>query len=203
MITADYYYPDWECLVDFFGNPGLKNCWHGWPGIKPTTLDHSSHAVRCLWPLGHGIPLLLFISDGSRSKFLWLGLGRVSHLWFGFEFEKFPQKMSNFLIFFPSGQKNLFGSGQKVPGLASYLLRLKSNLGSGRVRSGPISTFYYSLQKNSIALLWIFSQLYWITLLIIISSIKTMGCNVHNWYWYQAPVKRSKMILLRQGAAVA
>jgi len=37
MATADYYYPDWECLVDFFCNSGLKNCWHGWPGIEPTT----------------------------------------------------------------------------------------------------------------------------------------------------------------------
>jgi len=37
MATADYYYPDWECLVDFFCNPGLQNCWHGQPGIEPTT----------------------------------------------------------------------------------------------------------------------------------------------------------------------
>jgi len=46
MATADYYYPDWECLVDFFCNPGLKNCWHGWPGIEPTTttLDLSSQS---------------------------------------------------------------------------------------------------------------------------------------------------------------
>jgi len=41
MVTADYYYPDWECLVDFLCNPGLKNCWHGQPGIEPTTLDLS------------------------------------------------------------------------------------------------------------------------------------------------------------------
>jgi len=26
----------------------------------------------------------------SRVNFLWLGLGKVSHLWFGFEFGKFP-----------------------------------------------------------------------------------------------------------------
>jgi len=44
MATADYYYPDWECLVDFFCNPGLKNCWHGWPGIEPPTLDLSSQS---------------------------------------------------------------------------------------------------------------------------------------------------------------
>jgi len=43
-------------------------------------------------------------------------LNRVSHLWFGFGFGKFPQKMSHFFNFFPSDQKNLLGSGQKVTG---------------------------------------------------------------------------------------
>jgi len=28
----------------FFCNPALKNCWHGWPGIEPTTLDLSSQS---------------------------------------------------------------------------------------------------------------------------------------------------------------
>jgi len=41
--------------------------------------------------------------------------GLVSHLWFGFGFGKFPLKMSIFLVF-PFGQKNIFWSGQKVPG---------------------------------------------------------------------------------------
>jgi len=42
MVTAH----DRECLVDFFCNPGLKNCWHTWPGIEPTTttLDLSSQS---------------------------------------------------------------------------------------------------------------------------------------------------------------
>jgi len=35
---------DWECLIDFFCNPGLKNCWHGRPGIESTTLDLSSQS---------------------------------------------------------------------------------------------------------------------------------------------------------------
>jgi len=38
-VTADYYSPDSGCLLDFFFNPSLKNCWHGWLGIAPTTLD--------------------------------------------------------------------------------------------------------------------------------------------------------------------
>jgi len=64
-------------------------------------------------------------SDGSGSKifdlgrvnFLWLGLGRVSHLLFGLEFAKFPLKMSNFSIFFPSRQKKIASGGAgKYPG---------------------------------------------------------------------------------------
>jgi len=61
--------------------------------------------------------------------------GRVSHLWFGFEFGKFSQKTSNFL---PSGQKKSLRVGSERTrvegGSVSYLLRVKSKLGSGRVR---------------------------------------------------------------------
>jgi len=61
--------------------------------------------------------------------FLWLG--SVSHLWFGFEFGKFPL----FPIFFPSGQKNLFGSCRKVPGSKAGwpLIYCRSKVSSGRV----------------------------------------------------------------------
>jgi len=62
--------------------------------------------------------------------------GRVSHLWFGFEFWKFPLKMSNFS---PSGQKKLLRvrseSTRVKAGSASYLPRVKSKLGSGQVRA--------------------------------------------------------------------
>jgi len=44
VATADYYYPDLGCLFDFLCNPGLKNCWHGLLGIKPTTFDLSSQS---------------------------------------------------------------------------------------------------------------------------------------------------------------
>jgi len=68
--------------------------------------------------------LLRSQGDGSGSKFfdpgqvrsIFCGSGWVSHLWFGIGFGKFPLKMSNFLIFSPSLQKNLFRLGQKVPG---------------------------------------------------------------------------------------
>jgi len=42
--------------------------------------------------------------------------GRVSHLWFGFEFGKFPLKISNFQFFSLRIKKNIFGPGKKVPG---------------------------------------------------------------------------------------
>jgi len=66
-------------------------------------------------------------------------LTQVGSIWFGFV--KFPLKMSNFSIFSPSDQRNLFESGQKVPGSkstlvkggsASYILVVKSKLGSGQ-----------------------------------------------------------------------
>jgi len=52
-------------------------------------------------------------SDGSRSKIF--DPGQVSHLWFRFGLGKLPLKIPNFPIFFPLGQKNCFGSGEKVP----------------------------------------------------------------------------------------
>jgi len=44
MATADYYYLYWELLANFFCTTGLKNCWHGRPGIEPTTFDLSSQS---------------------------------------------------------------------------------------------------------------------------------------------------------------
>jgi len=68
--------------------------------------------------------------------------GWVRDLWFGFEFGKFPPKMSNFSIFCPSGQKNLFGLGRKVPGskAGGPLIYCGSKVSSSRVGSGSISS---------------------------------------------------------------
>jgi len=66
---------------------------------------------------------------------MFCGSRQVSHLWFGFEFGKFPLKTSNF---FPLGKKNLFGSGQKVPGSKAGwpLIYCRSKVSSGWVRQG-------------------------------------------------------------------
>jgi len=83
-------------------------------------------------------------SDGSESKIfdpgqvgsVFCGSGRVSHLWFGLESGKFPLKILNFSIFFPSGQKNTLRVGLKstrVKGRSAiYLLRVKSKLSLGQ-----------------------------------------------------------------------
>jgi len=87
-----------------------------------------------------------FRSDGSGSNIFdpgRVGSGRVSHLWFGFEFGKFPLKKSNFSSFCPSGQKKSLRVGSestRVGGRpASYLLRVKSKHGSGQ---GPSLIFW-------------------------------------------------------------
>jgi len=68
-------------------------------------------------------------SDGSGSKIFDPG-------WVGFEFGKFPLKMSNFLIFSLRGQKKSLQVGLESTrvkgGSASYLLRVKSKLGLGQ-----------------------------------------------------------------------
>jgi len=100
-------------------------------------------------------PALQILVMGAGQKYLtWVGsgqffvarvkLGRVSHLWFGFEFQKFTLKMSNFSIFFPLGKKNCLGLGQKVPGLkpGQSLIYCGSKVSLGWVGSGPISTKY-------------------------------------------------------------
>jgi len=65
-------------------------------------------------------------------------LGQVSHLWFGFWVGKLPLKIT---IFSLCVKKNLFGSGQKVPGSKAGrpLIYCWSKVCSGQVRSGPIS----------------------------------------------------------------
>jgi len=74
---------------------------------------------------------------GTGQNFLtWVGSGRVSHLWFEFEFEKFPPKNVKFFTFFPFGLKKFLRVGSKSTrvkgGSASYLRRVKSKLGSGQ-----------------------------------------------------------------------
>jgi len=69
----------------------------------------------------------------TLSILIVIGLGEN---WFGFGFGKYPLKISNFSIFFPPGQKNLFWLSQKVPG-PLICCRSKVCLGWVRARDGP------------------------------------------------------------------
>jgi len=73
---------------------------------------------------------------------LLLGLGRVSHLWFGYGFGNFPLKIPNFSIFCTSGKKNVIWSGRKVPGSepGKPLIYCRSKVCSDQVGSRPISS---------------------------------------------------------------
>jgi len=78
------------------------------------------------------------ISDGSGSKIFdpgRVGSGQSFMVWVWI-CKIFP-KNNKFCNFFPSGQKNLFGSGQKVPGLKAGqpLIYCWSKVSSGRVRA--------------------------------------------------------------------
>jgi len=73
--------------------------------------------------------VLTIVMGAGGSRF---GSGWVSHLWFEFEFGKFPLKMSQFTIFsLQVRSKSTWVKG----GSASYLLRVKWKLGSGWVRA--------------------------------------------------------------------
>jgi len=109
-----------------------------WVGPKSTQVK----ATKIKWEV---------ISVGSGSNNF--DPGQVSHLWFGFGFGKFPLKISNFSIFFPSGQKKSLWVGPKSTqvkdGSTSYLLQVKSMLGSGQGPS-PEVTDYSSKVAESV-----------------------------------------------------
>jgi len=79
--------------------------------------------------------------DGGSDVPGQIFVARVSYLWFGYGFGKFPLKMSNFSIFCPSGQKNVIGVGlKKYPGQSQVSLLFTAvqkyvRVGLGRVRA--------------------------------------------------------------------
>jgi len=81
-------------------------------------------------------------SDGSGSK---IGSGQPFMVWV--RIWKISPKMSSFSIFFSSDQKNCFGSEstRAKAGSASYLLRVKGKLGSGRVKAHLYFQLYWTV----------------------------------------------------------
>jgi len=87
--------------------------------------------------MGPGQNILTLVGSG---QFI-CGSGRVSHLWFGFEFGKFPLKMSNFSIFSLQIKKISSGQVGKYPGQRRVGLLLTAGQKKARVGSGRISSF--------------------------------------------------------------
>jgi len=103
--------------------------------------------------------------------------GRVSHLWFGLEFGKFPLKTSNFSIFSLRVKKKLLRVGSESTQVkarsASYLLRVKSKLGSGQ---GPSLLSWHRLDIG-IFLWFIESAISWSRNLVITSDWLFQGSS--------------------------
>jgi len=81
MVTADYYYPDWVCLVDFLQS-GIEKLLV-WAAEDWTDNLRSLFSVRCLWPLSHGNPVMMRMKGTNFSikyekKTLWLGVYSAS-----------------------------------------------------------------------------------------------------------------------------
>jgi len=77
--------------------------------------------------MGLGQKILTRVGPGQPFM-VWVWIWKIS-----------LKKYQIFQFFSLQIKKKLFGSGPKVPVSASYLLWVKSKLGSGRVGSGPIS----------------------------------------------------------------
>jgi len=120
-------------------------------------------------------------SDGTGSIFF--DLGQVSHLWF----------RSGFLIFSPSGQKNLFIFGQKVPGskMGRPLISCGSKASLGQIGSGQGPSLIQSMIRILVAskgnqdFFWLFLIGKWckiksslLLLLVEISTIFSFGSKL-------------------------
>jgi len=78
-VTADYYYPDWGCLIDCILKSVMKNCWLGWRSIETTTLDLNSQSgafdqsattipYKCFTDInGHGARVVMWFQAGILS----------------------------------------------------------------------------------------------------------------------------------------
>jgi len=96
-------------------NPKLFNLFPFGSKISSRRVKDWSASYLLQGPFAKNYWYLLVMGPGQ--KFLTLvGLGRVSHLWFGFEFGKFPLKKSIFQFSFSSGQKKS-RQVRKYPGL--------------------------------------------------------------------------------------
>jgi len=64
-VSANYYYPDWRCLIDFLQSR-VKNFCHGWE-LSPHNLG-SLFSGRSLWPLGHAVFIFYSMKGSLTTK---------------------------------------------------------------------------------------------------------------------------------------
>jgi len=112
MVTADYYYPEWGCLVDFFAIWGWEIVGIGSRGLNPQPF-RSLFSVRCLWPLSHGDPYV--VMDPGQKFLTRVGSGQPFMVWV--RIWKISPKNVKFFNFLPFGSKKIAsGRVRKYPG---------------------------------------------------------------------------------------
>jgi len=158
----------WTCTVDGLVRLANLYSWQTWLGelvvgklaLVEISWYKQQHPLFCCFFIVfyHFLLFLYFLSSplpvvmGPGQKFLTrvkldqffvarVWSSRVSHLWFGFEFGKFPLKRSNFSIFCPSGQKKSLRVGSESTGVGggSPLFYCGSKVSSGQGPSLPSS----------------------------------------------------------------
>jgi len=135
-----------QILVDVTFDPGLARQSNktmkkiATVGKKSTTISQTKEAQLCvrakrIFSALHSLKSLA-LAKPRIVVACRVGLGWVSHLWFGFGFGKFPLKITIFSIFSPFGSKKI-SSGQKVPGSKTGwpLIYYGSKVCSGWVRA--------------------------------------------------------------------
>jgi len=102
-------------------------------------------------------------------------VARVGHLWFGFEFGKFPLKMSTFSIIFPSDQKKSLQVGSESTRVDGLLFTAgQKKLGSGQ---GPSLVWVGQLLK-SLKTFSLFESNFDKEMLIIVETMKNLHGNI-------------------------
>jgi len=138
----------WLCIIEV-SLPSEKNlklsAGKSLPVIGTFIRGFCAKLLWWIWIISRIESTYFLLVMGPGQKFLTrVGSGQPFMVWVCIW--KISPKKVKFFNFFPSGQKKSLWVGSESTrvkgGLASYILRIKSKLGSGWVGSGPIFTSY-------------------------------------------------------------